>query len=52
MIRDTAPKPMKNGFVMYPTATVGTRPDEDDLLLTLQEMEHRLFGIARLNTMQ
>ena len=52
-VRESAPKTMKNGFVLYPTPTTGaTRPDEEDLQMILQEMEQRLFGIARVNTMQ
>ncbi len=31
LVRDAASKTMKNGFVMYPTQPVGSRPDEDDL---------------------
>lgn len=52
-VRESAPKTMKNGFVLYPTPTAGaTRPDEEDLQMILLEMEQRLFGIARVNTMQ
>jgi len=42
---------MKNGFVLYPTPGVGNRPDEDELQMSLQEMEQRLFGIAKVDTM-
>ena len=51
-VRDTASKTMKNGFVLYPTPSANNRPNEDDLQMSLQEMEQRLFGIARVNTMQ
>lgn len=51
-IRDIPTKNMKNGFVLYPTPGVGNRPDEEELQMNLQEMEQRLFGVARVNTMQ
>jgi hypothetical protein len=43
---------MKNGFILYQTPQVGQRPEEEDLQMQLQEMEQRLFGIQRVNTMQ
>jgi len=40
--------------VLYPTPAAGGqhRPNEEDLQLSLLEMEQRLFGIARVNNMQ
>ena len=43
---------MKNGFMLYPTPQVGMRPDDEEIQMSLQDMELRLFGISRINNIQ